>query len=721
MFSEKFILKNSIELPKGFNIERQLWYNFYNNKNSFDLKKLIDFLIIDEQHIFAEKLLQKYNLLDPIDIPIDLGNKKIEKKLNLHFENKKISIFLKNFIKNIKKIKSDDDFKFLNQVGEYLLSKGDIANSKILFNKIIEVQPNNENSLSSLGAICLIEKKYELAESYLITALSLNEKSFQNLSNLGSLHRDLNNIKAAHNLYLLAYDINKNNPDILSCLAATFSNLNNFSEAERIYKKGMIIDENSHSLLTNYGTYLCGKLNYTEGLPLLLRAVKIKPNAITLNNIANVVTNYGEQKNSINYLDRALAIDPKYKEAYSNKLFTSNYDPHLSPQDLFELYKTINELMSKYLINSKIDESLKNTLKQKEIYNLGFVSADFNNHAIANFLIPLLSHISRRKFNIYLYSNSNIIDEYFVKYSDLGVMAKIFELSDYEVSKRIIRDKIDFLIDLSGHTSGNRLSVFKMKPAPLSATWIGYNFTTGMKEINFFLTDDFQLTEAMNKYCIEKPVSLGKFFTSFKPINSLLKNSCSPFVNNKFITFGTLTRGIRINDSLIKIWSQILICVPNSKLLLNSRSFLDRSVKNYIEKKFINCGIESSRLIFEFTALDVALSKIDIILDNFPHNSGTTLLESVYSGCPFITLSTEISLGRFGGSINNVLGLQEFNANSNLEYVNAAVMLANNTEKLLYLRSNLSEIVQRSLIFDHANFASRFENKIIELIEGNLK
>ena len=170
--------------------------------------------------------------------------------------------------------------------------------------------------------------------------------------------------------------------------------------------------------------------------------------------------------------------------------------------------------------------------------------------------------------------------------------------------------------------------------------------------------------------CYKKQTSMGEVNT---PLSAL---------SNGFITFGTLTRTIRINDRVIKAWADILTKVPNSKLIINSKNFLNnRNTTSNFMQKFKEYGISENRLDFYYkTPPWDSMRQIDIALDCFPHNSGTTLIEHLYMGNPFITYSNRPSVGKIGASILTSLGHPEWIATSEEEYVEKAVALASDPQ-----------------------------------------
>ena len=181
-------------------------------------------------------------------------------------------------------------------------------------------------------------------------------------------------------------------------------------------------------------------------------------------------------------------------------------------------------------------------------------------------------------------------------------------------------------------------------------------------------------------------------------------------LKNGHITFGTLTRAIRINDRVIKVWADILKRVKHSKLIINNKIFKNSYSKKEYENRFFKFGISDEQLVFCFKSPPWdTMRQIDIALDCFPHNSGTTLIEHLYMGNPFITYSNRPSVGRIGASILTALGREEWIANSEQEYVDKVVALAKNTEKLSTIRRSLRKEMETSPIMDHKGFVRELE------------
>jgi predicted O-linked N-acetylglucosamine transferase (SPINDLY family) len=283
-------------------------------------------------------------------------------------------------------------------------------------------------------------------------------------------------------------------------------------------------------------------------------------------------------------------------------------------------------------------------------------------------------------------------------------------MSDDALSERIRSDGIDILVDLAGHTAKNRLSVFARKPAPVSLSWLGFGYTTGLTAIDYLLTDTASAPEGSEGLFSETPWRLETPDYVYRPAEGMGQVSPLPASTRGHITFGTLTRAVRVNHRTIRVWSEILKRVEGARLVIDSRDFRETTVQDALAEKFAAHGIARERLEIGYHSppWDV-LRGMDIGLDCFPHNSGTTLFETLYMGVPFVTLAGRPSVGRLGSSVLEGAGHPEWIARTEDEYVELAVALASDQVRLAALRCGLRREMETGPLMDEAGFARKVE------------
>ena len=392
-------------------------------------------------------------------------------------------------------------------------------------------------------------------------------------------------------------------------------------------------------------------------------------------------------------------------------LFYLNYSPNMSAEEIFEYYKLYDQRFGlPYKDKWKAFAQPKVPMKKLKI---GYMSPDFRYHTINPFFSSILSHHNHDKFEIFAFAeleSEDKVSQEYKSYVDHWIRTE--KMKDDELVQKIRSLGIDILVDLAGHTRNNRLSIFTQKPAPISLTWLGFGYTTGLSAIDYFLTDKVMAPKGSEHLFSEKLWQLKNHaFCCYKAQVNMDRITTLSALSKGFITFGTLTRTIRINDRVIKAWADILIKVPNSKLIINSKNFYnnEKTIINFIQK-FKDHGISEHRLDFYYkTPPWDSMRQIDIALDCFPHNSGTTLIEHLYMGNPFITYSNRPSVGRIGASILTTLGHPEWIATSEEEYVEKAVALASDPQKLSTIRQNLRSEMEASPLMDQKGFVRELE------------
>lgn len=440
------------------------------------------------------------------------------------------------------------------------------------------------------------------------------------------------------------------------------------------------------------------------------QALEIRPDdAGTYNNLGGVLKDLGQLDNAVKSYRRALKLKPDYAEAHSNLLFALNYHPDKSCEEIFAAYREYDERFGLPFREKWRTQS--NNRETNRRLKVGYVSPDFWRHSVRHFLEPLLSHHDKNVVKVYAYAELTREDAVTTRYQgyvDCWVPTR--GMSDEALAERIRADGIDILVDLAGHTAQNRLQVFARKPAPVSLSWLGFGYTTGLTAVDYLLTDTTSVPQGSEELLSETPWRLTTPGYAYRPAEDMGEVNPLPAAQRGYITFGTLTRAVRINHRTIRVWSAILKRVKGARLVIDSRNYRDASMQNAVAKQFAVHGISKEQLEIgcHSPPWDV-LRGMDIGLDCFPHNSGTTLFESMYMGVPFVTLAARPSVGRLGSSILEGAGYPEWIAHTEDEYVEIAVALASDLQKLASIRSGLRRAMEMGPLMDEAGFTRKVE------------
>ena len=410
--------------------------------------------------------------------------------------------------------------------------------------------------------------------------------------------------------------------------------------------------------------------------------------------------------------NKAIEIKINYSEAYSNKNFCLNYSSLWSPLFIYKQHLEFEKQFGRFKVASSLNLPLKKISGER--IRIGYVSADFKIHSVAFFFEPLLNNHSSDIVETFCYYNNDVIDTTTKRLmTTCDHWRPIFGINDENVINLIKKDKIDILVDLSGHTAGNRLLVFTQKPSPIQVTWLGYPNTTGLSSIDYRLTDIIAdpIGEA-DELNSETLLRLPNGFQCYQGNENIPVSIELPQKRLEKITFGSFNNISKITTTVIKTWSKILLAIPTSRLVLKLPKLDDN--KSYYNELFIQEGILKERIEFyqPTPSIEEHLSlynTIDICLDPFPYNGATTTCEALWMGVPVITLLGNNHVGRVGASILTNIGLTDFIAHDIKDYIDLAVKMSANTKVITELRAGLRERMKKAPLCDAHSFARDIE------------
>lgn len=543
--------------------------------------------------------------------------------------------------------------------------------------RAIEVKPDFANAYNMLGISLHEMGALDESASCYRKAISIEPRTVIFHNNLGLVLHDFEQADVVLASYHKAIEINPNYANAYNNLGLTLYELGQHDEAIECYQKCIELDPELPEVYCNYGTALRDMGNIDE---------------------------------AIHHYIKALQLRPSFENAYDALLFCVNYHPDLSGEEIYAYYREYQNFFGAPFLSTWKPHTNQRDSSQK--LRIGYVAASFHSHACRHFLQPLLANHDRQHFEIYAYAQISKSDEFtesYKQYCDHWIPTR--GMTDDALAERIRSDGIDVLVDISGHTAGNRLQVFARKPAPVSLHWLDFGYTTGLEAIDYYLTDDATIPEGSQQLFSETPWKLPGVAYAYRPAEGMGEVNTLPAKERGYVTFGTLTRAVRINEHVIRVWSEILKATPNARLVVNSGNYQNIRMKEFLLNRFVEQGIAPERLAIgcDSPPWDV-LRGIDIGLDCFPHNSGTTLFETLYMGIPFVTLANRPSVGRLGASVLHGLGHPEWIAETEAEYIFKAVALAADMPALEQLRSGLRAEMQQSALMDEIGFTRSVED-----------
>ena len=397
------------------------------------------------------------------------------------------------------------------------------------------------------------------------------------------------------------------------------------------------------------------------------------------------------------------------------KLFAMTKSSFYDQIDLKDISEHEIDIVKNTLFKNikKYDFSDKKKLSVDKKLNIGYLSSDCYAHTMMNYILPIWENHDKENFNFFIFSCTDKDDSVTDSIRKTNIELVDCSNKNDEQLASIIKEKdIDILVELGGYT---HLKVFSLlyKPAPIIMSYLGYLNTLGIKEVDYIITDRYSILEEDAYMYTEKPLYLDKGYQIFAE-KQLPELNESPFEKNGYITYGSFNCTSKFSDAVIYLWSQILKADKTAKLLIYRTNLTIRIIKS-IKDRFAKLGIEEDRLIFSskvYTPHFHAYLLCDIALDTYPFNGMSIAIETALMGVPTITLVGDGIQSRGAGRINNVLGYDEFNANTGEEYIKKALELANQKDKLRNLRKNYRDIVNNSpLRIAASEFTKDLEDK----------
>lgn len=459
-------------------------------------------------------------------------------------------------------------------------------------------------------------------------------------------------------------------------------------------------------LLVNTGVLLRDLARLPESVLRLEEAVRLEPAlAQAHHNLALARYDLGEIGAAEQELREAIRLKPDFQEAHSSLLCIFGLTRNADRQRVLDEHRRWAEAWADPL-TARAPPHVNPPDPDRPL-NIGYVSADLRDHSIAYFIEPVLAAHDRTRLRIVCYDNcpsEDAVTRRLMTHADLW--RKVHAMNDDELASAIRADGIDILIDLSGHTAGNRLLALARRPAPVQAGWLGYVCTTGMRAMDWRITDAHLdppgMSERWNTERLIRLPSSAAFqpAADSPPVNSL------PALSRGFIRFGSLNNYAKIGDEVITLWATLLRRVPDARLLLVALGGDDPAVRGGVLDRFTRLGgaglagridVIGRRPMAEFLRL---FHDIDIALDPFPYGGGTTSLHTLWMGVTIVTLEGESELARGTSGIMTACGLQSMVAGSREQYLDIAMNLAADHAGLARLRSGLRQRLAQSVIGD---------------------
>lgn len=607
-------------------------------------------------------------------------------------------------------------FEVINNLAKAQYLSGQFDLSISTYRRSLVLAPANAKTLAALSHVLLATTRVNDAENFARRALLSDAQCADAHSSLGAALLAKGDFMGARTSIQRAIELEPAAAGPKEAMGNCLAAIGQLRDAEAFLKEALAIEPRRASALSALAAVhiLCRR--FSDALTILDKLSPLSAHAVsTSSNRALCLHGLGKHNEAIECYRDALRLPHCPASVYSNYLLALLFADSVTGEEIWIEHQKFGRLYASSGGVQKLRHT--NVPDANRKLRVGFVSADFRSHPVALFIEPIIRLIDKSQFELYAYHNQTAEDDVSTRLRQcFSHWVTCRFMRDEELATRIASDQIDVLFDLSGHTEQNRLSVFAIKPAPVQISWIGYPGTTGLDEMDYKITNAELDPEGAERHHSETLIRLPTLGAPFMAPENMPSIDAPPCLKTGKVTFGCLNNPAKITRKTATIWAQILERLPESRLMLSTGS--DQAITNNLTDLFSSVGVDNSRLVFQpWKDLESYLrlhNEIDISLDPFPYNGGTSTFHSLSMGVPVVTLTGDRTVSRVGAAILKPLGLGEFIACSEAEYIEKAVVLALNRNSLVEHRVNLLKRLLHDPASDPEKITKHVESAIRE-------
>lgn len=604
-----------------------------------------------------------------------------------------------------------DDINYLTLVSDKLVQLGRYDEALSYLNKLISLTPNSLRLLNNTGSIYALTGRAIAACQCYTRALEIYPDDLSAICNRGNIYIILKNYSAAEEDFTKALQTSKNNYLAYFGRGNARFYQNKINEAISDFEYVIKIKPDYAMAYNNYGCAQKELNNIESSIILFEQAIYYDQTcAQAFSNRGSALRSMRKMQEAVNSIRQACKLNQLDSNAHSNLLLTLNYLENTNTEAIIEARRW--DAQHAKSPGLKACAHQRPELVAQRRLRIGYVSPDLREHAVAYFMGPILTHYNKDHFEVYCYYNHPRRDAISEELSQkVDHWLDCHQMSDSEFANRVYDDKIDILVDLSGHTANNRLLSFAQKPAPVQITYLGYPGTTGLSTIDWRITDGVANPQGTETNYTEALLRLPGSLWCYGPAAGMPDVTELPALTNGHITFGSFNGFNKIDSETVYLWSQILHAVPTARLLI--ATVPQGEMRQKILQEFADLGIQQARIEMHDMLPKQHFWKLiqstDITLDPVNVNGATTTCESLWLGVPVISKAGSNFLQRAGLSILSAAGMTEFAPDSNDGCVNLAQILSNDLPRLARIRVELRQKLNQSSLTNATVFTINIE------------
>lgn len=602
----------------------------------------------------------------------------------------------------------------LSNLGNEYFSLADYPSALDHYDRALELNPAYPNAWLGRGNTLLLLERGEDALTSFDRALALLPGDLDALNGRGNSLALLKHYDEALQAYGHADAVAPNDPGTPNNRGNVYKLMGRHEEALLEYDRALSLGAVSDELMINKGIVL-NKLGRSNLALAAFRAALAHNahNARALTGCADTLRDLGYHDEAHDTLEKGLRLHPDNPELLSGTLFNLNYLNGITPADILAWHQRYGTLIEKPLVPSW--QPHLNDRDPERRLRIGFVSGDLRRHPVGYFMESTFQALSLSAgLDLYAYANQPHDDDltdrirpFFQYWRD------IWKQPDDNVAERIRTDAIDILVDLSGHTGYHRLPVFARKPAPIQVTYLGYFASTGLAAMDYILGNRWLMPAGDPAQFTEQPYRLPDTHLCYTPPTFDIPVAPLPALTNGYLTFGNFNTLAKLSDTTVADWSTLLRAIPRSRLLLKSLPLGRPEVCARVQERFAAHGIDPARLELEghsnYEAYFATYHRVDIALDPYPYNGGTTTADALWMGVPVLCIAGDRYVSRMSASILHNVGLADWVAGNADDALTKAVRFSTDLTALATLRAGLRPRFLNSPLCDAPRFAANLD------------
>lgn len=606
--------------------------------------------------------------------------------------------------------------------GNHLLGEGNLEAAATSYREALAADPGHAGACVNLGFVLKELGRKAEARQWLERAADLAPGNADAQYLLGLALEEDGQPAAAIAHLRLATD---SKPDFVLAwrdLCRARFQAGRIEEARQAVERGLAVDPRSPDLLLYRGNISLHEKAYRQAIECYRQALAIQPeNAVAYANLGKACMEQGDVETAVVHYRRALSLDDGMVslEARSSLLFARSYQPDDTPQAYLAEARQYGALLAAraqpfadWPAEAQADVPLR----------IGMVSGDFLQHPVGHFLEGILASLDPARLELVAYPTVTQEDALTARIKPhFAGWHSLSALDDAAAAARIRADGIQVLIDLSGHTSHNRLPLFAWRPAPVQVSWLGFFASTGVPGMDYLLADPYSVPEQERSHFSEAIWHLPDTRLCFTPPAEAVNLAVAPLpaLQDAPVCFGSFQNASKLNDDVLAAWGRILDALPQARLRVQNKQMGDPEARERFLERCRQAGIDPARVVAPRPGARAdylaAHAEVDMILDTFPYPGGTTTCEALWMGVPTLTLAGTTMLGRQGAAMMQCVGLGDWVATDVDDYVARAVSFAGRLDELARLRAGLRAQAARSPLFDAPRFARNLEEALLAM------